>query len=217
MQMKPSVTLLNNKANKICMKQLFITQIYQKKIKFDLLDLASEIELIKKSDHDGQLWSATNYQSGYTSYSSLDKLHQFSSTFEKLQKKIDKHVDAYLKNLDYQASTKTNLKMTNCWVNIMPGAVQHTAHIHPQSVISGTYYVSVPKGASPLKLEDPRLGFLMNAPLLRPNAKLHNQRFVSLAVKPSDLILFESWLRHEVPANASKSPRISVSFNYGWV
>ena len=38
MQMKPSVTLLNNKANKICMKQLFITQIYQKKIKFDLQD-----------------------------------------------------------------------------------------------------------------------------------------------------------------------------------
>lgn len=199
------------------MKQLFITQVYQKKLKFDLPDLASEIDLIKKSDHDGQLWSAKNYQRGYTSYSSIDKLHLFSSTFEKLQKKIDVHVDAYLKSLDYQASTKSNLKMTNCWVNIMPAAVQHTAHIHPNAVISGTFYVAVPSGASPLKLEDPRLGFMMNAPQLKATAKLNNQRFVSLAVKPGDLILFESWLRHEVPANASKSPRISVSFNYGWV
>jgi len=28
--------------------------------------------------------------------------------------------------------------------------------------------------------------------------------------------LWESWLRHEVPANAAKTPRISISFNYGW-
>jgi uncharacterized protein (TIGR02466 family) len=31
------------------------------------------------------------------------------------------------------------------------------------------------------------------------------------------VLLWESWLRHEVTANAARSPRISVSFNYGWV
>jgi uncharacterized protein (TIGR02466 family) len=29
------------------------------------------------------------------------------------------------------------------------------------------------------------------------------------------VVLFESWLRHEVPANPG-AERISVSFNYGW-
>jgi len=30
------------------------------------------------------------------------------------------------------------------------------------------------------------------------------------------LVLFESWLRHEVPPNPAASPRISISFNYNW-
>jgi uncharacterized protein (TIGR02466 family) len=28
--------------------------------------------------------------------------------------------------------------------------------------------------------------------------------------------MWESWLRHEVPANAAKQERISISFNYAW-
>jgi len=28
------------------------------------------------------------------------------------------------------------------------------------------------------------------------------------------VLIWESWLRHEVPANAAKAERISVSFNY---
>lgn len=196
---------------------LFTTKVYQKKLNFDLKDLMSEISLIQKSDDAGVLWSKENYKPGYTSYGSLDKLHKLSSTFENLKNKIDSHVDSYLKTLDYSASTKQNLAMTNCWVNIMPLAATHAAHIHPQAVISGTFYVSLPKGSSPLKFEDPRLGFMMNAPTLKTNPKLENKRFVSLDLRPGDLVLFESWLRHEVPANASKLPRISISFNYGWV
>ena len=30
------------------------------------------------------------------------------------------------------------------------------------------------------------------------------------------LVLFESWLRHEVSANLTRAERISVSFNYNW-
>ncbi len=199
------------------MKQLFVTQVYQKKIKFDVPDLIEEIGLIQRADVAGQAWSKLNYSQGYTSYSSNDKLHKFSSTFTNLEKKINTHVDSYLKRLDYSVRTKRNLVMTNCWVNIMPAHVQHAGHIHPHAVISGTYYVAMPSGASPLKFEDPRLGLMMNAPEVKPKPRLQNQRFVSLQIKTGDVVLFESWLRHEVPANASKTPRISVSFNYGWV
>jgi uncharacterized protein (TIGR02466 family) len=37
-----------------------------------------------------------------------------------------------------------------------------------------------------------------------------------LPAEAGSLLLFESWLRHEVPANLVAGERISVSFNYGW-
>ena len=36
------------------------------------------------------------------------------------------------------------------------GAV-HTPHIHPHSVVSGTYYVTVRRGCGAIRFEDPRL------------------------------------------------------------
>jgi len=30
------------------------------------------------------------------------------------------------------------------------------------------------------------------------------------------VVLFESWLRHEVPSHPTAAERVSVSFNYNW-
>lgn len=197
------------------MHKLFVTQVYQAPIKTDLKDLKNEIFQIQKADVAGQKWSELNYKNGYTSYGSWDQLHQMSSTFESLEKKIHLHVQKYCKSLDYDLK-KSSLKMNSFWVNIMPAGALHTAHIHPHSVISGTYYVDIPAKASAIKFEDPRLGSFMNAPLVKESAKPENVRFFSLQPKAGDLILFESWLKHEVPLNQSKKPRISISFNYTW-
>jgi hypothetical protein len=35
-------------------------------------------------------------------------------------------------------------------------------------------------------------------------------------LKPGTVFMWESWLRHEVPANQARTDRISISFNYGW-
>jgi uncharacterized protein (TIGR02466 family) len=81
-------------------------------------------------------------------------------------------------------------------------------------VVSGTYYVQVPDGASALKLEDPRLPMMMAQPVRSAQAPQELQPFVFLAPQEGEAILWESWLRHEVVMNRSKAPRISVSFNY---
>ena len=183
------------------MHYLFTTQVYQGKISFDLKDLKEEIKAIQKADHDGQKWSKQNYPNGCTSYGSsragFDRLHRLSSTFEQLQKKINTHVQKYIKALNYDCDTK-QLSMTNFWVNVMPPGAQHTAHIHPNSVISGTFYVDIPKGASAIKFEDPRFGFFMNTPDLKGTTEPQQKRFFSLQPKAGDVVLFESWLRHEV-------------------
>jgi uncharacterized protein (TIGR02466 family) len=197
------------------MHKLFVTQVYQSSLKTDLKDIKKEIFQIQKADVEGQKWSAINYKNGFTSYGSWDQLQKLSSTFSDLEKQIKTHVNKFTKSLNYDLK-KNSLKMDSMWVNIMPEGALHTAHIHPHSVISGTFYVDIPANASAIKFEDPRLGLFMNAPLVKATANSENKRFFSVQPKSGDLILFESWLKHEVPLNQSKKPRLSISFNYTW-
>ncbi len=101
------------------------------------------------------------------------------------------------------------------WINVLDPGGFHTAHIHPHSAVSGTLYVAIPKGASAIRFEDPRLPQMMSAPPRRPRAREENRTFLSFEPKPGTLLLWESYLRHEVPVNA-RGERISVSFNYRW-
>ncbi|MGH8236944.1 MAG: TIGR02466 family protein [Steroidobacteraceae bacterium] len=56
----------------------------------------------------------------------------------------------------------------------------------------------------------------MAAPPLKLNARADRRRWVELQAQAGSLVLFESWLRHQVPPNPAASPRISISFNYNW-
>ncbi len=179
-------------------------------------DLLDESQRIREFDEAGRRWSAGNYPLGYTSYGSLDRLQQFSSTFDQLRSQIDGHVAAYARALDWDLRGG-RLAMTDCWLNMMPRGCAHSFHVHPHAVISGTYYVHVPKGSSGLKFEDPRLTKMMAAPTRRARARPEQRPHISYAAKAGDVILFESWLRHEVPANPVDEERVSVSFNYHWV
>ena len=178
-------------------------------------EIVREAYIMRDLDDHGRDWSKTNYVGGYTSYSSLTDIHRTSPTFGDLEKMLDKHVAKYARDLemDLQGS---KLKMSTCWINIMPQGTHHSGHVHPLSVISGTYYVQIPRGAGPLKFEDPRMAMMMHAPPKKESASTRNQQFVSLAPRAGAVVLFESWLRHEVPANLAKTDRISISFNYEW-
>ena len=95
----------------------------------------------------------------------------------------------------------------------MPEGGSHTSHIHRNAVISGTYYVAVPEGAGPIVYEDPRLAMMMAAPARKASAPRELQNTISETPRPGTLLLWESWLRHEVPLNRALGNRISVSFN----
>lgn len=178
-------------------------------------ELLAEAYQLRDFDRDGQRWSKKNYPGGFTTYGSLDKLHRFSSTFTELQRRIDRHVKAFARRLEFDL-TNRRLEMTDCWVNIMPRRTAHGLHLHPTSTISGTYYVKTPKGCAAIKFEDPRLDRFMAAPPRKAGVTGENQPFVHYPAESGNVILFESWLRHEVPANPVASERVSVSFNYHW-
>lgn len=195
-------------------KKLFPTLIYENKVSnFRTLnkDLIKEINYYKENDEVGLEWSKKNYIGGYTSYNSITQFHKISPTFEALEKEITKHVKKYSKALDFDLRGG-KLSMTTCWVNVMPPNTYHPLHIHPLCAISGTYYVQVPKGSSSLKIEDTKMSFLMSSP---PRKK--DSYYYHITPNAGDLVLFESWVRHEVPPNRGEGERLSVSFNYEWV
>jgi uncharacterized protein (TIGR02466 family) len=178
-------------------------------------DLAEECHRIRDYDTAGRRWSAKNYPGGFTSYASMAQLHRSSSTFATLEKKITTHVRRFARQLDLDLRGR-QIFMTDCWVNLMPERAAHSLHLHPLSFISGTYYVRTPPGCSGLKFEDPRLDRFMAAPPRRTAASPANRQFVVYPAEAGKVVLFESWLRHEVAANPTAHERISVSFNYSW-
>lgn len=178
-------------------------------------DLAAECRQLRDYDAAGRKWSAANYPGGYTSYASLHTLHRFSSSFAALERKLTRHVRAFARTLEFDLRGRT-IEMTDCWVNIMPPTAAHSLHLHPLSFISGTYYVATPSGCPGLKFEDPRLSKFMAAPPRRLDARPEHHAHVTYPAQAGHVILFESWLRHEVPANRVDAERISISFNYHW-
>ena len=177
--------------------------------------LLRECLQLREDDAAGRAWSKTNYLGGFTSYGSVSRMHQMSPTFARLAKRIDRHVVRFAKALQFDLRDR-HLEMTDCWVNIMPQGVVHSLHLHPLSTFSGTYYVQTPRGAPGLKFEDPRLDRYMAAPPRLPDAEQDNRPWVMMPATAGNLLLFESWLRHEVMPNPVARERISISFNYSW-
>jgi uncharacterized protein (TIGR02466 family) len=200
---------------------LFVTHLYRARMndlarkKIDYAELEDTCLALAEDDEAGQQWCEDNGYPGYTSYASLDDLPWRMPVFADLEKALDKHVAAFCADLGFDLGDR-KLKCNSLWVNILPQGGTHASHIHPHSVISGTTYVAMPEGTSALKLEDPRLPMMMMSPVVRKDAAQALQRFVYVKPVVGDVLLWESWLRHEVPMNMTEDDRISVSFNYGY-
>ena len=200
---------------------LFVTRLYHAELAehgepVDMAELEASCWSIAEGDEAGQKWCEKNGYPGYTSYSSLTDLAWRFPAFKDLVKVLDQHVAAFVKDLEFDLGDR-EIKLDSLWINILPEGGIHTSHIHPHSVISGTTYVRMPDGASAIKFEDPRSSMMMAAPTRRKEARPEMRAFMYVAPKVGDVLLWESWLRHEVPMNMAEDERISVSFNYSWV
>jgi uncharacterized protein (TIGR02466 family) len=194
-------------------RSLFVTRLYEAQIADDLLDdLAHSIRTLANDDEAGQHWSREHRYAGYTSYSSLNDLPRRDPAFADLAKLLTKHAAAFADDCAFNLSRK--LKLDSLWVNLLRGPGHHSAHIHPHSIISGTLYVEVPKGSGSIRFEDPRLPMMMAAPTRQADAPEELQPFVTVEPRPGLLLLFESWLRHEVLPGTGRGERLSISFNF---
>lgn len=195
-------------------RKLFVTQLYEAEIGDEALlaELAHAIRSLAEDDEAGQRWSKEHRYAGYTSYASLNDLPKRDPVIGDLARLLAKHAAAFAKDCAFDLASKPRLD--SLWVNLLRGTGHHSAHIHPHSIISGTLYVEVPKGSGAIRFEDPRLPMMMAAPMRRPDAREELQPFVTIEPRPGLLLLWESWLRHEVMPAAAKGDRLSISFNF---
>ena len=103
----------------------------------------------------------------------------------------------------------------NMWANVNPKGGMNRAHIHPNSLWSGVFYVKANKNSCHLKIDDPRSIASMSRPRLKEKQHpIRLWRETSFEPKVGRLIMFPAWLVHAVDPNLSDELRISVSFNF---
>lgn len=175
-------------------------------------ELAHSICSLAKDDEAGRRWSREHHYSGYTSYASLNDLPKRDPAFADLAKVLTRHAVTFAAECAFDVQRKPRLD--SLWVNLLKSSGHHAGHIHPHSIISGTLYVEVPQGSGAIRFEDPRLPSMMAAPARRRDAPEALQPFVTVDPRPGLLLLWESWLRHEVLAGSGRGERLSISFNF---
>lgn len=195
-------------------RDLFVTRLYEAELGDEALlaELAHAIRSLAAEDRAGVRWAREHGYKGYTSYASLNDLPRRDPVVAELAKPLLRHAGAFAEQCGFALTRKPRLD--SLWVNLLRGGGAHSAHIHPHSIVSGTLYVEVPPGSGAIRFEDPRLPMMMAAPSRRPDAPEPLQSFVTVQPRPGLLLLWESWLRHEVLPSSGRSERLSISFNF---
>ena len=195
-------------------RSLFATRLYQEQIGDDALlsELAHSIRSLAADDVAGQRWSSNKGYRGYTSYASLNDLPKRDPAFAELRVLLVRHAAEFAGELAFDLPRKP--KLDSIWVNLLEAGGHHAGHIHPHSILSGTLYVEAPMDSGAIRFEDPRLPLMMAAPVRRDDAPEELRPFVSVAPERGLLLMWESWLRHEVLPGAARTDRLSISFNF---
>src|SRR3954467_3093597 len=195
-------------------RRLFVTQLYEAEIADERLldELGRSIRALAQDDRAGRNWSKQHLYPGYTSYASLNDLPKRDPGFADLAKVLTRHALTFASECGFDLARKPRLD--SLWANLLKSGGHHSGHIHPHSMISGTFYVEVPNGSGAIRFEDPRLPLMRAAPPRAKEARQDLQPFVSVEPRPGLLLMWESWLRHEVLPGAGKGERLSISFNF---
>ncbi len=198
----------------MAIRMLFSTPLYEADLGDEALlaELTHSIRSLAADDTAGVRWSRDKGYKGYTSYASLNDLPKRDPAFADLAKVLTKHSVGFARACAFDLGRKPRLD--SLWVNLLKSGGHHSGHIHPHSIISGTLYVEAPTGSGSIRVEDPRLPMMMAAPTRLDNATESLQPFVSVEPRPGLLLMWESWLRHEVLPGTGRGERLSISFNF---
>jgi len=110
------------------------------------------------------------------------------------------------------------LVVETMWININGPYSYNTFHTHPNSYISGCYYVEVPADSGSLEFKHPSVLQAINTPQQAiNNYNQFNSSKWNIPPAAGQLVMFPGWLEHGVGQNLSNKDRISIAFNTEFV
>jgi uncharacterized protein (TIGR02466 family) len=166
--------------------------------------LLSDILMWRDKDDKGM----TNHRSNDTYL-----FDNFAGELNDIKKFCEQQLNIYLKEIEGIDTNLATLRITQSWLNKTNPGESHHAHSHGNSYLSGVLYIScLPNDSiiisSRASTMFNNLQFKINK-VTQWNGLYHKQSVVK-----GDLIIFPSWVPHEVFPNETKNKeRISLSFN----
>jgi uncharacterized protein (TIGR02466 family) len=150
--------------------------------------------------------------SNITGWHSQDNFHQ-KEEFTEFTKIASQHALEVAREMQWDLDL-VSPTINNCWATINKKNSFNVLHHHPNSMMSGVYYVKVPENSGNLYFYDPRSGAQM---LLPPFQHMTSWTIGKILYKPIEgmFLIFPSWLWHGVEPNQSNENRICLSFNIG--
>lgn len=124
----------------------------------------------------------------------------------------------YILNNTFQSLTLYNRRprFCNMWININKKDNYNVSHNHPNSIISGVFWVKTPENCGLLKFENPN-NFVEDVLIQKVDKDLAKKYNYSdsfqFVPQEGTLVLFPSHLHHSVEPNQSDEDRISIAFN----
>ena len=178
---------------------IFPTPIYISKLNRNFTPL--ELKFVDKSKknftkNDGNITSKNNYILN-------------EKPFENIKKELDLRVKDYFKKV-ISSTEKITPYITQSWLNYTETNQFHHKHAHPNSLISGVFYINCHEELDKIKFFDDKYKTIK---LETKDWNLFNSETWWFTVKTGDIIMFPSSLTHMVETKEGTNTRISLAFN----
>ena len=118
----------------------------------------------------------------------------------------------YLKNI-FCADSGINISVTQSWLNVTKKGETHHKHHHPNSFLSGVFYIAADEKTDRICFFRGRPITPMNIDVTPKNFNPFNSAEFILPIHTGHMLIFPSTLEHFVPRVDTDSTRISLSFN----
>jgi len=171
------------------------------------LDYTKELEWIKSCNYNKNSVVSDNLDAKFTSRQSKDTFILDRPELINIRSFIEEKLSYYANNV---LQSSSELVITQSWSNINGKGEWHDEHIHPNSIVSGVFYLHNNDSLPPIRFKR-KYSSEVNLSIKKYNR--YNNNFVQYSFNNGDLIFFPSHLHHSVPSNQSDEERISLSFN----
>lgn len=179
---------------------LFAKPVFKSRIKRNLNK--TELKFLEKN--------LQNLRQNVGNKSSNDGYILNKKPLKKLKNDIEKFAEYYFKDVQF-ITEKTKPLLTQSWLNVSKKNEFHHSHLHPNSYVSGVFYLNADANNDTITFIDETYNQIQPEVYKYETWNSKEQTFM---VETNDIILFPSSLKHKVDQKKGNNDRISLAFNF---